>query len=317
MKFSSDKGEWDSLQIMRDEYLNSQDGEKFWLDPNPFSQDKWNPDAIHASDVGGCPRAAMYRLRGEPEKPRSAKSKANRTVMFWAAYRFHFLGYSALNWAGLLMGHELDVGMPEGWAGRADALIQVTPDSEPILYDMKTVLPNALKKYRWDHPKDKNCMQVYEYGKQLGIHKALIEYTDRAGSERPELCEIDLDEWADEATYRELELESYRDHLPELPPILEPVLKGSYWKVRNINRRDVKSVSYGPSFECSYCNYHLHLKDSGTQASSSCHPYFKPPEVVAEFKQGRLIRCTKGHEDGVAAWLGSHVTSYQIEEEGE
>ena len=40
-----------------------------------------------------------------------------------------------------------------------------------------------------------------------------------------------------------------------------------------------------------------------------------PPEVVAEFKQGRLIRVTKGHEDAVDKWLGSHITSYQIEEE--
>jgi hypothetical protein len=257
----------------------------------------------------------MYRLRGEPEKPRSAKSKANRAVMFWAGYRFHFLTYSALNWAGVLVGHEVDVRMKEGWAGRADALIKVTPDSMPILFDEKTVLPNALKNYRYDMPKAKDCIQVTGYGQSLAVNKALIEYTDRAGSNDPQLCEVNLDEWVDETVYRTMELEAYRDHLPDLPPTLEPVYTGSFWKRRNEPWKDLKNISFGAPWACGYCDFHLHLKGSGTHSESSCKPFFEKPEEVASFKHGSLVSVKKGHEDGVAAWLASHVTSYVIEEE--
>ena len=260
----------------------------------------------------------MYRLSHEDEKPRSESSKANRAIMFWSGYRLHYLTYSALNAAGLLIAHEEPVSLPDGWTGRLDARILPTPDAQPILYGLKTVLPNALK-YSYDMPKEKDCLQEAVYGSSPDVFEtqALEEYADRAGSNTPLECVFELAEWIPQAQAKMREFEKARDELPYLPEVLPPVYVGSYWKRRGENYRDLKTVSYQPDWRCSYCSFHLHLKDSGTQASSSCHPYFKPPEVVAEFKNTKLIRCTKGHEDGVAAWLGSHVTSYQIEEEGE
>jgi hypothetical protein len=322
MIFHSDKGEWDSLQELRAWYLTNPGcgGEAHNLDPGPFGQDDWQPDLLHASEIGGCPRASMYRLSHEDEKPRSESSKANRAIMFWSGYRLHYLTYSALNAAGLLVSHEQAVPLPDGWTGRLDALIQTASDSLPILYDCKTVLPNALK-YSYDMPKDKDCLQLGVYAYALnhtsdGVKEGIIEYVDRAGSNSPLECyPIDLTNWRGEAQVAMAALEKARDELPYLPEILPPVYVGSYWKRRGENYRDLKTISYQPDWRCSYCDYHLHLKDTGTHSESSCKPFFEKPEEVASFKRGSLVSVKHGHEDAVAAWLQSHVTSYVIEEE--
>jgi len=315
MKYVSERGEFDSMQILVAAYLGSRDGGAYELSSSPFCRNEWEPDVLHASEVGSCPRAVAYRLSHEEEKPRGQASAANRAVMFDAAYFFHYRRYSSLNWAGLLVGHEEPVPLPDGWTGRYDAIFK--PDyreERTILYDLKSVLPNALK-YSYDMPKEKDGCQLCVYANALDMKEAMVEYADRAGSVTPLECPINPDDYLKQTMAAMAALEKARDELPYLPEILPPVYVGSYWKRRGANYRDLKTVSYQPDWRCSYCAYHLHLKDTGTHSESSCKPYFKPPEVVAEFKQGRLIRVTKGHEDAVDKWLGSHITSYQIEEE--
>ena len=91
MIYSSERGTFDSLQMLRAAYLVAPDWQKFWLSADTAIEKSWPKDVLHASDVGGCPRAAMYRLLGTPEKPRSASSKANRQVMFWAGYHLSLI----------------------------------------------------------------------------------------------------------------------------------------------------------------------------------------------------------------------------------
>jgi hypothetical protein len=314
MNLTTKRGEFPDFAQLRAAYLKSDDGQTYWLDPGPFCQDEWKSELMHISELGGCPREVAYRLTGVPEKPRSEASKANMALMFFVGYRVHHISYSAMNWAGILVKHEYEVELPFPWTGRGDALF--LPDyekDETWAYDMKTVLPAAIK-YSYEFPKPKDTLQLGGYN---AAPMGVVEYADRGGQNTPVVCEVNVADWHGKAVERMGVFDAMWDALPDLPPILPPVLTGSYWKARGENRRDLKTISLGPDWRCSYCSRHLHLKDSGTQASSSCHPYFKPPEVVAEFKNTKLIRCTKGHEDGVAAWLGSHVTSYQIEEEGE
>lgn len=314
MELTSDRGTFASFQHLRAAYLASKDGAKYWLDPGPFAQDDWQADVLHASEIGGCVRATMYRLLGTPEKPRSESSKANRAIMFWAGYRAHFLSYSALNWAGLLLAHEEKVALPDGWTGRLDA--RFLNHSQEYVYDMKTVLPNALK-YSYDMPKEKDCLQIGVYAGHTGLGKAVIEYTDRAGSNTPMVCEVDGQEWAGKAAAMMVQFEEARDSLPDLPPTLDPVYSGSYWKRRGEPFRDLKSITYAAPWNCGYCDYHLTGLDGKTDSASACHPYNEPQKEVATFKTGHLLKCESGHEQGVERWLGSHLKTVPIPEEEE
>lgn len=320
MLLASDKGEWESFQVLRYAYLRSTDGKRHWLDPGPFDQDDWNPDKLHASDVGACPRAVAYRLLGTPEKPRSRASAANRQVMFWAGYRLHYLTYSALNWAGLLLSHETRVPMPNGWTGAFDATFKPTLDSETMLYGMKTVLPNALKHgYDWDYPKTKDCLQEGVYGLYLPyLKRAAEEYSDRAGSNTPKICEFDLAPWSAKATEVMASLEDVRDRLPELPELLSPVLAPSYWKKRKLNAYYLKSLSYQADWRCGYCDYHLTKKVDGfgvTQSDSVCKPYNLRPTEVATFKDGHMISCKKEFEVLVDQHFKNLVPEYEYEDD--
>lgn len=325
--YISDRGSWASLQLLRAAYLKSEDGERYWLDPTPFGANEWESDKLHLSELGACPRAIAYRLIGVPPKPRSRSSAANREVMFWSGYRFHYLTYSALNWAGLLVDHEIAVKLPEPWTGRADAIIRPNIHADRIIgYDMKTVLPNALK-YGWDMPKEKDCLQLggYAHGGLFG--PAVLEYADRAGSNTPKECEVDALAWARRVPARMRELEAVREAVPELPETLPPAYNGHFREADNVGTLD--TVSLDPDWRCGYCDYHLTKKErrpnpntgrlkifGWTQAESTCKPYNSPPLEVCKWNGGRPIT-KSGHEDGVEAWLDSHPKHYEIPEEEE
>ena len=319
MKYTSRRGVYDSMQILVAAYLESNDGGDYELSSSPFCRNEWEPDMLHASEIGGCPRAVAYRLSHAPEKPRGKASAANRTVMFNTAYFFHYGRYSALSWAGLLESHETTVPLPDGWTGRYDAIFK--PDyreERTILYDLKSVLPAALK-YSYSFPKPKDCWQLAVYAEALGMSEAMCEYADRAGGVSPVECVIDPREYYGDVQQRMRMMEAARDGLPELPPTLSPVLDGHYTKRRGQPFRELTSIDIKTDYRCNYCDYLLSEKVGTTDvlcADSLCKPYYDPPQTIATFKGGKPVSIEHGHEDAVESWLTGHIVRFDIEDEG-
>ena len=330
MKYTSERGEFASLQQLRAAYLASSDGAKYWLDPTPFAPEEWEPDTLHASDIGSCPRKVAYRLSHAPQKPRSSSSEANRAIMFWAGYRLHYLTYSALEWADLLLCHEQPVDFPKDWGGRLDAIIfpDHTHPENKVLYDMKTVLPNALK-YSYDMPKAKDCLQIGSYAlfRPDNIQDGVIEYCDRAGSNTPKECEVMLGHvWPLKASDLMKTLEAARDGLPDLPDTL-PQTYAPHFKWDG-SRMNLDSIDLVTPWDCGYCDYHLTRKEKRlnpvtkrqkeygwTCADSLCKPVNAPPVQVATYNNGELFSVTTGHEKPIVEWMATQVTSYVPTEE--
>lgn len=327
MKLVSERGEFSDFQALRAAYLEAPDAREFWHDPLPLLQGEWEPGRIHASDAGACPRAVMYRLLGTPEKPRSKSSANNRRVMFWAGYALHALTYSALDWAGLLVEAERIVTLPFGISARCDALFRPDYQSADVwLYDCKTVLPNALK--YGDMPKEKDCLQLgaYALDPSLPILSAVVEYVDRAGSNSPQMYEVNVDEWNPLAKKRLSLLHEMADAavtvglLPETTPA---VYSGHYsWDGQ---RMALDTIDYGPDWRCGYCDYHLTVKEkrknpnSGrmkewgwTHKDSTCRPYNLPPLSVAKIANGSVQSVKLGHEEGCEKWLASARKHYVV-----
>jgi hypothetical protein len=318
MDYITDKGTFGSLQLLRAAYLDAPDWKEHWLAADTAIEKPWDRSLLHASDVGGCPRAAMYRLLGTPEKPRGAKSKANRIVMFWAGFHFHYLTYSALSWAGILVAHERPVELPDGWTGTLDA--EIAQGDKTFVFDEKTVLPNMLN-YRYSLPKAPNCLQLAVYGDTISNYHGLIEYTDRAGSNDPEECPVDLSEYVAEKDERMSALESWRDNLPELPPTLDQTYASHY--TRDGDNMVLKTISVETPWSCGYCDYHLTQEErrvnpaSGrmkkydwTQPDSTCKPLNVPPVDVAEFSGLQIKSCRSGHETQVEALMATTPMAY-------
>jgi len=323
MNYVTDRGEFSSLQILRAAYLEAPDWKQFWIDARTVTEQPWGKLLLHASDVGGCPRATMYRLLDTPEKPRGASSKANRAVMFWAGYHFHYLTYSALSWAGILACHEEPVEMDEGWSGTLDAEILV--GDERILFDEKTVMPNALN-YGFSLPKEKDCLQLATYGLTRSNVNGLIEYCDRAGSNTPKECRVDLGQYSAAVGSHMSLLEDCRSALPELPPVLEQAYVPHY--ARDGENMVLKTVAVETPWNCGYCDYHLTQEErrmnpatgrmksySWTQAESTCKPRNAPPLVVAELIGGVLKSCKSGHEAEVEKLTSTTPLSYYAPQE--
>lgn len=291
MGYRTRRGEFGSLQILRAAYIEAPDRFKYRLLQEDAS---WDKSVLHASDTSGCPRAVMYRLLGTPEKPRSKKAAANRIVMLERGTDYHWLTYSALNWAGILVGHEIPAAPREGWAGSMDALIRPNHESDSVVgFDEKTVLPNMLIYHRADTPKDKDCTQLGAYCLTQPFKWGLIEYTDRAGSNNPEECEFDASQWMEKAVERMDALEMWQGLLPELPPTLEPEFVAHY------SDHKLDSVTSERPWSCDYCDFHLtkkerrinpasgRMKEYGwTCSDSTCKPVNVPPRIVAEVKNG-------------------------------
>lgn len=328
MRLISKRGEFDSFQQLRAAYIKAPDANEFWFYPGP-NQGEWDNSALHASDVGSCPRAVLYRLRGVDEKPRSSYSAANREVMFWSGHVFHALDRSALNWAGLLVAWEKPLTLPFGVKGSCDVLFLPNYKEEGIvLKDTKTVLPNALKDYAYTLPKENNCLQVGAYSlaeelADLPILCGVIEYTDRAGSNTPKVCEVDLGEWGEKARRALVDLHSVSELAPENVACPPPVYKGHY---KRGDRWTLDGITYEPDWRCGYCDYHLTIKErrvnpnSGrlkehgwTSKDSLCKPYNLPPLDVAKVEGGRLTKVKAGHEEGVEQWFRNARRYYDVE----
>jgi hypothetical protein len=280
MIYTTDKGEFATLAELRFAYLKS--GEHIRLDPGHTGMDEWQPDKLHASQVGYCPRMQMYRFQGAPKKVQANLTQANEALMFWIAYRIHYLTYEAFEWAGILKGYEVSL-MDGLWAGRADAII--TPDGEDEwLYDCKTTRPNAFK-YSESFPKKEACLQLGSYGTaRPEVKKGIVEYVDRGGSNIPIECVIDLAEWHEPALSRMSLLEQALEALPDLPPMLEESFVPHYRKAPKQDYKDLKSVTLECSWECGYCDWHHTNPDDTTRPESPCKPPNHPPIEVAKVR---------------------------------
>ena len=234
--------------------------------------------------------------------------------MYWSGYRLHYLTYSALHWAGILTGYEERVELPEPWTGRCDAIIQPNyEDDETILYDMKTVMPNALK-YSYDMPKEKDCLQLGGYGTGMAVAQGIVEYADRAGQNTPLECAVDMAHWADRARNRMSLLEALHAALPTLPDILPARYVAHYRKARGKPYKELNSVTYEAPWECGYCDYHLTDKSGVTQRDSTCRPFNDKPLAAAKLEGGSWHYDTQ-HVDAVIQWLGTQQKVVDVEEE--
>jgi len=248
----------------------------------PVSTDEWEGTHLHASEVGYCPRATMLRICGAPPKVQANLTKANEALMFAMGYFAHYLTYAAMEWAGILVASEKPL-LEYPWSGRCDAIF--LPDYEhpeqEMLYDAKTTRPNAFK-YSESFPKEPHCLQIGAYGtsvKSTYILSAVIEYIDRGGSNPPVECRIDVPAWAEkarvlmderEAMYRECVGKEWTD--APLPPMLTESFVPHYRKAPNQDFKNLVSVTYDCSWECSWCQFHNTNPDDSTRPESPCKP---------------------------------------------
>jgi hypothetical protein len=281
------KGDFPTLAELRHAYLKS--GEDMGLDPKHAGQDDWESDRLHASEVSFCPRATCLRIMGAPKKTQGALTAANEALMFWVAYRLHYVTYEAMQWAGILVAHELSVLEPP-WAGRVDAIIRPNVDEEgTVLYDAKTVRPNAFK-FSEQFPKEDNCIQIGVYATVRPENEAIIEYIDRGGSNPPVECRFALDTWRHEAQPRMDALEVWYKGVEghtlktaTLPPILPEKFTAHWRKASGQPRKELTSVTFDCPWQCSYCDYHHTDPTTGnTLMGSPCIPSNHPVLEVAK-----------------------------------
>ena len=277
------KGDFPSFAELRYAYFKQ--NEDMRLDPKHVDTNEWQSELLHASEVGACPRMQMLRISGAPKKIKANLTLATEELMFRVAYFVHYAGYEAMAWAGILVDHEVPL-MEPPWAGRADALF--TPDFENPddvwLYDAKTTRMGAFK-YTESLPKEPHCLQLGAYGTALpDITNGVVEYIDRSGSVPAIECVVDLTKWEVPAQERMDALEQYREALPELPPMMPESFVAHYRKARNQPFKELASVTYDCSWQCSWCAFHHTNTDDTTRPDSPCKPPNHAPIEVAKVR---------------------------------
>lgn len=307
MKYQTHKGEFETLQEMRYGYLQS--GEAMHIDPGHAEANEWERDKLHASEVGYCPRMQMLRISGAEVKPQANLTKANEAVMFWTANRLHYLAFEAMEWAGVLDECEVSL-MSAPWAGRADAILFPNIEqSSKVLYDMKTVRGNAMK-YTESFPKEAHCLQLGAYATKADCRVGIIEYVDRSGSMPPIECVVVLDEWKERAKHRMDLLQDQLEALPDLPPTLPEQFVAHYTKKRNQPYKELTSVTYDCSWECSYCSFHHTDTEGRTSSNSPCKPPNHAPVLCAKREKGSWVYPKM--EAGLEEFLASHEKTIPV-----
>lgn len=298
MKLTSKRGTFASLQELRGAYLSATDRAEYHLDPYPAQGDDWEDDHLHISELARCPRAPMLRFTGAPKRVRAPLTIANEEIMFWIGYRLHYLTYSALNWAGLLVSYEQPLFDPP-WAGRADAFFR--PDyRDDKLYglDVKSYRPRS-SKYAHTYPKKQDVWQVSGYATtRPGIGTWVIEYIAQGGSTAPVECLVDPHELHTPVTSRMAMLEELREDvlangIAAAPPPLPSTFVAHYRKARGRDEKELVSITIDSPWECSYCPYchteqPAHERDTHPPLldSSPCRPDWHPPLTVAKRVRG-------------------------------
>lgn len=323
--YHTTRGDFPTLAEIRHAYLKS--GEDAKLDPKHVGANEWESNLLHASEVSFCPRATCLRILGAPKKTQGALTAANEALMFWVAYRIHYLTYEALDWAGMLVAHELSV-MNKPWAGRVDAVIRPNVDEErTILFDAKTVRPGAFR-YTEGFPKDDHCIQMGVYGTVRPETEALVEYIDRGGSNPPIECLFQLDGWSGKAQVKMTDLEGWYQGLEghelptaPLPPVLPESFTPHYRKVKNKPVKKLTSVTHECAWQCSYCDFHHTDPTSGqTLIVSPCQPNnHEPVEIAKKLPQkdggGWKFSVPERLSDEFEDWIGAQPKNLPMDGE--
>jgi len=267
-----------------------------------FNVDEWDDSTLHISELGKCARQQMYRLLKTPKKPKAQATIDNDELMFLQANYIHAVTCGALDWAGILISHEKRLnGLPEGWSGHFDALYQDRNTTQYVLWDGKTVRPNAFD-YVYDWPKTEVTRQIQGY-----LHFCLeadhgqVEYIDRGGSNTPRTYTIKHDTmWVD---LRMLALDSCRDVLPELPAMLTREYKVTFRKVNNETLHKAVNVWYQPCWQCGWCDYNH---------EQACQPIMDKMQV-AKTEKGKLICLEEEHAQSLKKFLETAVLEWTEE----
>jgi hypothetical protein len=189
----------------------------------------WHDDKLHVSDLGMCHRMVMLRLLGGAEVVPVSDDERRRTLsMFYLGNHEHEMVYKALERKGMLIDKETKIiGLPDGWRGRLDAVIE--DGNGPRILDVKT------KKYlakRATYPPYNNALQVATYHiymkKHYGLKQSPILYYIQRDLDHHFgiIAEVDVNEETENHVRSEMSLlDSYRNKLPDLPPTMEKVMK--------------------------------------------------------------------------------------------
>lgn len=186
-------------------------------------------DTFHASDIGYCPRKAIWSRAGLVFMPDPGKLRRFRqgTLLHndWEHGLVEAIGESVqteVSLAGYL---------PEGWDGTSD-LVYLDEGGE--IDDFKTVNPNAFR-YASEFPKDADCLQLglywggYERKAGVTLAGGKIIYIPMGVFDPPIECEVSP-LWKDEALRRAAAFDHYWEEYQAdgtLPDPPEPVLKTS------------------------------------------------------------------------------------------
>lgn len=210
-----------------------------------------DPKRLFVTDVGKCPRQVALRMMQADRKPVLPQQR-----MMWdlAEYIEETL-MKALDVAGELESYQEPVVLPdrENWGGRMDIVRRVGDKLQIV--EVKTERSNSLKRnadgnLAYAHPKPNHVRQAsiyhhyFDFGED-GELPPVIWYAARGGSNLPVECVIDNVDF--EPIRLEMdELDTVRDNLPELPPMLPKVIKEtSYGKV----------LKYVTPWDCGYCDF--------------------------------------------------------------
>jgi len=217
---------------------------------------------LFSTDIGKCPRAISYRMRGVAKDPRSAEQERNDRAMFEVAEHIESNLVAAFMWHGQLFDHQFSIPFSaygrENWGGRGDLLVWL--DGQVRIVEVKTHRGNASN---YDLPKHPHMMQARSYDLHPPVDAELtapgiLWYKSRDGSGDP--WEFPVIAPATEVNGLMDELEAVREDAKadrELPTRRLKVLKLTSYG---------KKVELQPHWECKpgWCNFHETCKpDTG------------------------------------------------------
>jgi len=310
------QGEFESFATLRKAYVDTREGKTLGIEPYTRAH-TFEPQKLHLSKLGACPRQQMYDILGTEKKRESASRQANDALMFTIGYFVHYLTYAALDWGGILESFEEPIeGLEEPWTGRYDAIINIT--GEQHLWSGKTTRPNAFKgNYRYSYPKLSHKLQEGGYlGYLDGVAGSVIEYIDRGGANSPLTYYVSSKHAVNPARLYMQRIEECYEALPELPDMRPRELTPHYRKRTNLNAYDLDYINEEYCWECGWCPYLYGRQDKKTKVwqiagASPCKPDMRPPEKVG-WHSGKIWHYKS---DDVIGWAENQIASYFVEDE--
>jgi hypothetical protein len=215
----------------------------------------YSQKAIHCSQLDTCTRQVVMDFYGFPKKDLTTAE----LILFEIANFVHRL---MADWARQsdvfeLIGNEYDLsaGLPDMVTGKSDIVTRHKGLDKNILFDTKTAMPNAFKKYYDYLVKESHRLQGGAYKRALANLGTLIDfvifgYYDRGGTNKPVYVAMDgvEDFELDEVFERYLTAISEYDTTKVLPP-KEPII----FEIKQ--NKTSKSLLAKKSWQCSYCKF--------------------------------------------------------------